>query len=152
MGNQFSVMVDGVTIRRGIPADLLKIVKLKKDLFGEDETYLLATVLADMETLGYPLFVAVQDRFLAGYIVYWAHRTSIRVQDVTVAPEVRRQGIGRGLLRKVVAQLNGRRHRVEIRAEDTNLDAHLWLKACGAKATSVVGSNYCFHLSKEDFR
>jgi ribosomal-protein-alanine N-acetyltransferase len=75
-----------------------------------------------------------------GFMVYILEPGAIRLINLAVAPESRRNGVGRALLDRLRGKLAGARRRKCVTAvvRETNLDAHLWFRACGWEAIKVI--------------
>ena len=90
--------------------------------------------------------VAELDEQVVGYIVYELFKTKLEILNFAVHPDYRRQGIGTALMRKMAGKLTtGRRSRIVFHVWDHNLDAHLFLRACGFRATGIVDGFFREH-------
>jgi len=91
---------------------------------------------------GFMCMVAEVDEKVAGVIVYDSSRVSkIKVVLVAVDEPFRRTGVGRSLMSLITSKLDGKRNKAEMFVSEYNLPAHLFLKAVGFRAVSIVGSN-----------
>lgn len=87
--------------------------------------------------------VAEVEERVVGYMVYDLHKTSLELLTIAVDPDFRRSGIGAGMLDKLKAKLSlNRRTRIACEVSEENIDAHLWLRSCGFRATGVVRNAY----------
>jgi ribosomal-protein-alanine N-acetyltransferase len=81
------------------------------------------------------VLVATIDNHLAGYAI----QDKQNLVRIVVAPDFRRRGVGTELLQ--VALVGATREpwndRLKAEVPDTNLDAHLFFKACGGRAVGV---------------
>lgn len=99
---------------------------------------------------------------LAGYVAYELSRPTLRIHNLAVAQEYRRQGYGREILRSLHGDLWAAKcDRILIDVSETNLDAHLFLRAAGYVCTRINrnyyqdgGSAYAFewHLPTRERR
>lgn len=80
--------------------------------------------------------VAEADRVIVGYVIYSLHASHLFVSRLAVHPRHRMQRVGRTLLHKLFCKLHERRPEMLIDVLDTELGAHLFLKACGFTAES----------------
>lgn len=102
-------------------------------------------------------FVASINDEVVGYAIFSSHRKHIVLKSIAVHPEFRRMGIGSQLLGKVADKLTpSRRTSLECLVRESNLRAHLFLSACGMRATEIKRDEfingedaYLFRLSVE---
>lgn len=91
---------------------------------------------------------------LAGVLVATKHKTHMVVHGLWVSAKFRRLGIGSRLMRRACQRIV--RSGVSLAVDEANLASHLFLKACGFKATSVVpvangdGATYTFEIAEPD--
>lgn len=95
------------TIRRVERVDLLSVVRIERECFADPWPY-----DAFERMLHEPVFlVAERDDVIVGYVVADVmpnHGRDIgHIKDLAVHPEVRGEGLGRGLLRSALARLRG---------------------------------------------
>ena len=91
---------------------------------------------------------------IVGYMVYeLISKNKLVVLNLVVAPEWRRNGIGRQMLMKLVERST---RSIVFEVSDRDLATHLFLRSCGFKATKVLrdffdsGSDaYIFKFRKE---
>jgi ribosomal-protein-alanine N-acetyltransferase len=87
--------------------------------------------------------VAERDSQLVGYMLYELHKNRLHVVNFAVAKYVRRTGVGRGMVEKLVAKLGPTsRNRIMLEVSEHNLDAQLFFKAMGFWAISVLREFY----------
>lgn len=80
---------------------------------------------------------------VVGFMIYELHRTRIHVLSFAVHPEFRRQAIGRAMIEKLVSKLAyQRRSRIVLEVRETNLNAQLFFRSLGFKATGVLRNFY----------
>lgn len=99
---------------------------------------------------------------IIGYAIYEMHQFHLDVLMLVVDPRDRRSGVGSRLLSELKEKLNMKRCLLRCDLLDDNLDGHLFLKANGLKARSVLRdlngepSVYRFQItnyeSKRDFQ
>lgn len=85
-----------------------------------------------------------QDCFpVLGFIIYELHKRSLRVLNLGVHPNFRRNMIGTQILDKMKSKLSGhRRSQLKLYTREGNLSAHLFLNSQGFQATSVKRNFY----------
>lgn len=80
---------------------------------------------------------------VVGYMVYELHKHSIQLANLAVAPNFHRRGVGTALLAKLRAKLSPlRRRKLQVDVRESNLNCHLWLRACGMRACSVLRRHF----------
>lgn len=83
--------------------------------------------------------VAEYDEKVVAYMVYGLGKTRIDVLRFAVLPSMQGRGIGRAMTEKLKGKLSSqRRARVVFGVDESNLDAQLFLRACGFKCVSVT--------------
>jgi ribosomal-protein-alanine N-acetyltransferase len=87
--------------------------------------------------------VAERNEDVAGFMIYELHKNRIHILSFAVHPDYRRQGIGQSMIDKLVSKLAyQRRNRIVLEVRETNLDAQLFFRQLGFRATSVLRSFY----------
>lgn len=87
--------------------------------------------------------VAEQDDQVVGFMIYELHKNRLHVLNFAVAQHMRRQGIGRAMVGKLLSKLSHeRRNRIMLEVRETNLDAQLFFKQIGFRAVSVLRDFY----------
>lgn len=102
--------------------------------------------------LGQRMLIAVDDASRpVGYLLYDPQPRQCVVTRVVVGEGSRRAGVGRSMLEALHRRLPALgKDRVVTEVPDDRLDLHLWLKACGYKASTVENKNaYRFSRRKE---
>jgi ribosomal-protein-alanine N-acetyltransferase len=89
--------------------------------------------------------VAEHQDMVIGYMIYELHRDSIHLLSIAVHPDFRRQGVGAAMLAKLVSKLYQRRGKITTLASEINLDAQVFLREYGFRATEVVKDHYRPH-------
>lgn len=92
--------------------------------------------LRDRATMG--LVAAACDR-VVGFVVYRLHATRIQLLNLAVDRDFLLRGIGQQMIAHLRKKLSRqRRTKIEAYVRDSNLPAHLFFRACGFRATSVI--------------
>jgi ribosomal-protein-alanine N-acetyltransferase len=87
--------------------------------------------------------VAETDERVIGFMIYELHRTRLHILNFAVHPSVRRTGIGRQMLQKLVNKLSThRRQRITLAVRERNLDAQVFFRNHDFKATRVLRNYY----------
>jgi ribosomal-protein-alanine N-acetyltransferase len=80
---------------------------------------------------------------VVGFMIYELHRTRIHILSFAVHPDHRRQAIGTAMMEKLVTKLSyQRRNRIVLEVRETNLDAQLFFRSLGFRATGVLRNFY----------
>ena len=78
-----------------------------------------------------------------GYMMYELHKTRLQLLSFAVDKDAQRQGYGAAMVQKLVSKLSPyRRTKIVCEVSETNLDAQLFFRAQGFKATRVLKSFY----------
>jgi ribosomal-protein-alanine N-acetyltransferase len=119
-------------IRRDMPG-VLDIEATRGEEGWSEKDFLKA--LAKRNVIG---MVAESNEKILGFMVYELHKSRLHLTNLAVLPTSCRSGIGSQLVQKLISKLSShRRTRLCIDVPDTNLAAHLFLKANGFQATRV---------------
>jgi ribosomal-protein-alanine N-acetyltransferase len=87
--------------------------------------------------------VVDDDQRVRGFLVYEIQERGINILDFAVSPDVRRQGIGRQLIDKMVYKLSAqRRLRLLADVRETNVGAQLFLRQMGFRAVHILHGTY----------
>ncbi len=87
--------------------------------------------------------VAEQDEKVVGFMIYELHKNRLHILNFAVDKEMRRQGIGRAMIGKLLSKLSHeRRNRIMLEVRETNLDAQLFFKGLDFRAISVLRDFY----------
>jgi ribosomal-protein-alanine N-acetyltransferase len=87
--------------------------------------------------------VAEHGERVVGFMIYELHKTRLHILNFAVAPQYRRQGIGRQMIDKLLGKLSSqRRVRITLEVRETNLPAQLFFKAASFRAVTVLRSYY----------
>lgn len=78
-----------------------------------------------------------------GFMIYELHQSTLRVLNLAVAPEVRRTGVGRTMICRLIDKLSQQRRRfIEIEVRETNLQAQLFFASAGFRAVKVIRKQF----------
>ncbi|HEY2910208.1 MAG TPA: ribosomal protein S18-alanine N-acetyltransferase [Gemmataceae bacterium] len=87
--------------------------------------------------------VAETDDRVIGFMIYELHRNKLHILNFAVHPDMRRTGIGRQMLQKLVNKLSThRRQRISLAVRERNLDAQIFFSRHEFKATRVLRHYY----------
>lgn len=124
-------------IRRDVPA-VLRIEEASFDYPWCEEDFL--RCLRQRNCIG---MVAEFNEAVLGFMIYELHEAKLYILNFAVHPHHRRQGIGGQMVEKLVSRLSShRRTRVTLEVRETKIDAQLFFKACGFRATGVCRGFY----------
>lgn len=125
-------------IRRDLP-EVLEIERQSFECPWQADDF--KKMLSRRDAIG---MVAVDDstfEAVLGYIVYVIHPTALELVNFAVHPEERRRGVGHAMFAKLASKLApDKRTEIAFQVVDTNLDAQLFFKAVGCRATGVLHS------------
>ena len=77
-----------------------------------------------------------------GFLIYRLHPRSYEITHLGVHPTARRQGIGQGIIQKMVRKLTHRRHAISAMVRESNLAGQLFLRSQGFRAAEIVRGMY----------
>ena len=87
--------------------------------------------------------VAEHDESVVGFMIYELHKTRLHVINFAVHPSFRRRDVGAQMLGKLIGKLSvQRRSKIVLEVRETNLDAQLFFRNNGFRATSVLREYY----------
>ena len=87
--------------------------------------------------------VAEYEEQVVGFMIYELHKTRLHILNFAVHPDFRRNHIGDQMVAKLVSKLSyERRTRITLEVRETNLDAQLFFRDRGFRATSVLRNFY----------
>jgi ribosomal-protein-alanine N-acetyltransferase len=87
--------------------------------------------------------VAERDEQVVGFMIYELHKNRLHILNFAVAKEMRRQGVGKAMVGKLLSKLSHeRRNRIMLEVRETNLEAQLFFKGLGFRAISVLRDFY----------
>ena len=80
---------------------------------------------------------------VVGYMIYELQKSRLRILNFAVAPESRRGGVGRAMVRRLIDKLSQqRRTEIVLEVRETNLPAQLFFRNEGFRAFRVVHDRY----------
>lgn len=131
----------GVHIRWMIRRDMPEVLKIESECFefpwSEDE---FIRCLRQRNCIG---MVAEHDDRVVGFMIYELNKMRLHVLNFAVAADFRRQGVATQMVSKLVGKLSAqRRTRITLEVRETNLDAQLFFRNAGFRATSVLRGYY----------
>ncbi len=119
-------------IRRDMP-EVLAIEHASHDYPWCEEEFL--RVLRQRNCIG---MVAEYGEQVVGFMIYELHKAKLQVLNFAVAPEFRRVGVGHQMVAKLVGKLSShRRTRIVLSVRESCLDAQLFFRVEGFRATEV---------------
>ena len=126
-------------VRRDLPA-VLEIERASFDCPWSEAGFMLQ--LKRRNCIG--LVVTEQMSFEPiGYEIYSLQPRCVELLSIAVRPDCRRSGCGVLMVAKVSQRLSqSKRRRTVTRVRETNLGAHLFLRACGFRAMAVARRFY----------
>lgn len=124
-------------IRRDMP-EVLAIEQTSYEYPWCEEEFL--RVLRQRNCIG---MVAEYGDRVVGFMIYELHKAKLQVLNFAVTPEFRRQGVGHQMVAKLVGKLsNQRRTRIVLNCRETLLDAQLFFRIEGFRATQVMREHF----------
>jgi [ribosomal protein S18]-alanine N-acetyltransferase len=130
-----------VHIRWLIRRDLPEVVDIEKQCFEypwSKEDFL--NCLRQRNCIG--MVAEYEDRVI-GFMVYELSKKSIHISDFAVACKYQLKGIGRQMVDKLKAKLSlQRRNKLLLEIRESNVDAQLFFKHVGFKATNILRDFY----------
>lgn len=83
------------------------------------------------------------NHLIHGFMLYELHQDRLRILNLAVAPEVRRTGVGRAMILRLIDRLSQqKRHTIEAEVRETNVAAQTFLAAAGFRAVKVLRRHY----------
>jgi ribosomal-protein-alanine N-acetyltransferase len=124
-------------IRRDMP-EVLRIEQASHDFPWCEEDFL--RCLRQRNCIG---MVAEQGEKVVGFMIYELHKSKLHILNFAVHADHRRSGIGMQMAEKLVSKLSShRRVRIVAEVRETNLDAQLFFRSAGFRATGVSREFY----------
>ncbi len=130
-----------VQIRWLIRRDMQEVLRIESASFEfpwTDEDFLCC--LRQRNCIG---MVAEHDHKIVGFMIYELHKSRLQILNFAVAPEVRRHGVGKQMVLRLVDKLSQqRRNEIMLECRERNLDGQLFFRNQGFRAISVLRSHY----------
>lgn len=130
-----------VHIRWMIRRDMAEVLDIERDSFEfpwYEEDFV--RCLRQRNCIG---MVAEQGERVVGFMIYELHKFRLHVLNFAVAKNMRRQNVGEQMLTKLIGKLSSqRRTRITLEVRETNLDAQLFFRESGFRATTVLRNYY----------
>lgn len=126
-------------IRRDMP-EVLEIEWAAFDHFWTEEDFL--SVLRQRNCIGMIVSKSSCDP-IAGFMIYELHKYKLRLLNMAVHPDMRRQGYGRAMIERLVGKLHpSRRKQIVLEVREENLCAQQFFRATGLVCTQVIRDHY----------
>jgi ribosomal-protein-alanine N-acetyltransferase len=121
---------------------MVQVLEIENDAFGvhawTEEEFI--RCLRIRNCIG---MVAERDDRVVGFMIYELHPQRLHVLNFAVAEDWQRRGVGRSMIEKLQSKLSvDRRNRIMLEVRETNLDAQLFFKVMGFKATKILRDFY----------
>lgn len=126
-----------IEMRWMVKKDLPQIVKIEQACFECPMNYTqLYDILKVRNCIG---IVVEQDKEqILGYMIYELLKDRFRMVNIAVDPFYQKEGHARKMIQYLIEKCNKkRRNNIEAYIPDSNLNAHLFMRAVGFRATSV---------------
>lgn len=124
-------------IRRDMP-EVLLTEQASFDYSWTEEDFL--RCLRQRNCIG---MVAEYDEKVVGFMIYELHKTKLHILNFAVHPHLRRLGVGRQMIAKLIGKLSShRRTRITLAVRETNLGAQLFFRALSFRAVKVMRGYY----------
>jgi ribosomal-protein-alanine N-acetyltransferase len=128
-------------IRWMIRRDMPSVLRIENEAFPSawtEEEFIKA--LRHRDTIG---MVAEHQDEVVGYMVYQLCKSHIHILNFAVAQQYRRQFVGLSMIDKLISKLHHqRRNRILLEVRESNLEAQLFFRSLGFKASSVLRNFY----------
>ena len=124
-------------IRRDVPSVVDIESKSFEYLWTEKD---FARCLGQRNCIG---MVAEYEDDVVGFMIYELHKNRLHLLNFAVAPDYRRQGVGRSMIEKLASKLSAdRRTHILLEVRESNLAAQLFFRTLGFRATAVLREFY----------
>ena len=124
-------------IRRDMP-DVLEIENSSFEFPWFEEDFI--RCLRQRNCIG---MVAEYDEHVVGFMIYELHKSRLHILNFAVHAEFRRSDVGQQMVSKLISKLSHqRRTQITLEVRETNLDAQLFFRDQGFRATTVMRSFY----------
>lgn len=124
-------------LRRDMP-EVLDIERLAFEFPWFEEEFI--RCLCQRNCIG---MVAEHAERVVGFMIYELHKSRLHILNFAVAADLRRRGIGRQMIEKLIGKLSSqRRTRITLEVRETNVPAQVFFREAGFRATSVLHDYY----------
>ena len=87
--------------------------------------------------------LAELDHKIVGFMIYELHKSMLRILNFAVAPDARRNGIGRQMVQRLIDKLSQQRRReIVLEVRETNVPAQLFFGQNSFRAITVLRQHY----------
>lgn len=115
--------------------DMAEVLEIEKRSFAApwwEEDFLIH--LRDPKSVGI-VYRTADDRPLHAFLVYWVNKRVLHINRLAVAPEVRRTGLGKYLVTRLIEKLpQQNRHLITVEVDEHSVGAQLFFSRLGFKA------------------
>jgi [ribosomal protein S18]-alanine N-acetyltransferase len=130
-----------VQIRWLIRRDMAEVLDIERAAFENpwtEENFLCC--LRQRNCIG---MVAEHEHRVVGFIIYELHKARLRVLNIAVARDSRRQAVGTQMIARLIEKLSQQRRReILLEVRESNLPAQLFYRSCGFNAVCVLRRHY----------
>lgn len=130
-----------VQIRWLIRRDMPEVLQIERSSFASawtDEDFLCC--LRQRNCIG---MVAEANHQIVGFMIYELHKAKLHILNFAVAPEFRRQEVGKNMVLRLIDKLSQqRRNEILLDMRESNLDGQLFFRSQGFRAVRVVRNHY----------
>jgi len=125
-------------IRRDMP-EVMEIENRSFEFPWAEEDFLIA--LRQRNVIG--VVYESHNDLIHGFMLYELHENRLRVLNLAVAPEVRRTGVGRAIVQRLLDRLEPQKRTcIEAAVRETNVDAQMFLSTFGFRAETLLKRHY----------
>lgn len=130
-------------IRRGLPADLPKLIDLEENSFEPSRCDSRATIKRSLRSPHQEVWVCVEDGRIVGSLFLRIHKHTCRIYSIAVDAQARGKGIGRQLLEHAKARGQARGcGRISLEADSRNEQLLTWYLKHGYKKVKTIHDYY----------
>jgi len=139
-------------IRWVVKSDTKVMAEIEKKCYTDlwDKTWTEKDFIACLSNRNKIGKVIEENGIVVGFIIYELKPLKFDIYNIAVLPEYQRRGYGTALVQQIINKLkNGNRREIDVPVCETYLQAHLFFRNLGFKATAVK-RNF-FDDGKESF-
>lgn len=127
-----------VQIRWLIRRDMPEVLQIEREAYPPSQQWTDADFLECLRQRNcIGMVVSRQDR-IVGFMIYELERHRLDVLNMAVAVDSMRTGVGRQMVGRMIEKLSQqKRTTITVKTRESNLGAHLFLRACGFRCTGV---------------